>query len=132
MFGFLIGMTYAGVAHGSCGEVTSGCNVTGTNEDNNLQGTSLEDIIYGYDGNDKIQSSEGDDFVIPGNGKDIISSGKGNDVIYLQEDSKIDMIICGDGEDIILVDHVSLQVESLDIFIDCEKVGTLSISSEIK
>jgi len=117
-----------GIAYGSCGELSSGCNIDGTNGNDRLEGTYLEDLIYGRDGNDKIQAHFGDDYIVPGNGTDEIDAGNGNDVIYLQDDNEIDLIICGDGEDVILVDNIELEIDPDDILIGCERVGALKVS----
>lgn len=116
------------IAYGSCGELSSGCKIDGTDGNDQLQGTSLEDLIYGHDGDDKIQANFGNDYVVPGNGADDINAGNGNDVIYLQDDNEIDVITCGDGEDLILVDNIELKIDPDDILIGCERVGTLRIS----
>jgi len=117
-----------GIVYGSCGELSSGCVMGGTEKNDHLFGTSLEDLIYGLDGNDIIQADLGDDFILPGNGADEINGGDGNDVIYLQDDGEIDLIICGDGEDVILVDNIDLEIDPADILIGCERVGTLKVS----
>ena len=117
-----------GIAHGSCGELSSGCNVNGTDRNDNLQGTSLEERIYGHEGKDKIQAGYGDDYIDPGNGADEIDAGDGNDVIFLQDDNEVDIIICGDGNDVILVENVDLEIDPDDILVGCEQVATLRVS----
>jgi Ca2+-binding RTX toxin-like protein len=119
-----------GIAHGSCGELSSGCNVTGTDGNDNLQGTSLEDLIYGHEGKDKIQAGYGDDYIVPGNGADEINAGDGNDVIFLQDDNEVDIVICGDGNDVILVENVDLEIDPDDILVGCEQVATLRVSHD--
>jgi Ca2+-binding RTX toxin-like protein len=118
----------SGIAHGSCGELSSGCNVNGTDGDDNLQGTPLEDLIYGHEGKDKIQAGYGDDYIVPGSGADEINAGDGNDVIFLQDDNEVDIIICGGGNDVILVDNVDLEIDPDDILVGCERVATLRVS----
>ena len=40
----------------------------------------------------------------------------------------MDIIACGDGEDVILVDNIDLEIDPDDILVGCERVGTLSVS----
>jgi Ca2+-binding RTX toxin-like protein len=63
------------------------------------------DRIFGGTGNDRLFGGPGNDRINPGAGRDRVAAGAGNDRIF-SRDSQRDVIDCGPGRDLAIVDAV--------------------------
>ncbi len=70
-----------------------------------LRGGPGNDRLSGGLGNDHIFGGPGDDRITPGRGRDHVDAGPGNDRIF-SRDSQRDVIDCGRGHDVALVDRI--------------------------
>jgi len=79
----------------------------GLGSDNALGGSG-NDFVHGDNGSDSVSGGEGRDFVDGARGADRMLGGEGGDLFFdgpIGEASK-DTITAGDGNDIIIIDHV--------------------------
>ncbi len=83
-------------------------------EDDVLYGTAGDDVIHGRGGDDVIRGLRGDDVLIGGRGRDRILAGPGDDRIRARDGAR-DVVRCGPGRDVALVDAV-------DRVTGCERV----------
>jgi Ca2+-binding RTX toxin-like protein len=65
------------------------------------------DRLFGAPGNDVIFGGPGNDRIDPGSGRDHVSAGPGNDRV-LARDRQRDVIDCGPGHDVAIVDRVDV------------------------
>lgn len=63
------------------------------------------DRIFGGQGNDRIFGGPGNDRITPGPGRDHVDAGGGNDRVFAR-DGRRDVIDCGPGHDVAIVDAV--------------------------
>src|SRR5215203_2913047 len=81
----------------------------GTDGDDNLLGKGGNDVLYAHAGRDNLLGGEGKDLVDGAHGSDRMLGGGGGDWLFdgpLDEASKDDVISGGEGDDILLSDHV--------------------------
>jgi Ca2+-binding RTX toxin-like protein len=76
----------------------------GTGNDH-LSGASGNDRLSGGAGNDRLSGGSDNDRLNPGVGRDRVAAGPGNDRIF-SRDSQPDLIDCGRGHDVAIVDAV--------------------------
>ena len=77
--------------------------ISGGTGNDTLNGGAGNDRIQGGPGNDSINGEAGDDTLTGGPGRDTISGGVGNDTVDTR-DGVADLVNCGAGRDIALVD----------------------------
>ena len=77
--------------------------ISGGTGNDTLNGGAGNDRITGGPGNDSINGEAGDDTLTGGPGRDTISGGIGNDTVDTR-DGVADLVNCGAGRDIALVD----------------------------
>jgi Ca2+-binding RTX toxin-like protein len=70
-----------------------------------LDGGRGNDRLFGGPGNDRVFGGPGNDRINPGPGRDFVSAGAGNDHIF-SVDGQRDVIDCGPGRDVAIVDAV--------------------------
>jgi Ca2+-binding RTX toxin-like protein len=70
-----------------------------------LRGDRGNDRLYGGAGNDRVFGGPGNDRIDPGPGRDRVNGGAGNDRIF-SVDGRRDVIDCGPGRDVAIVDSV--------------------------
>lgn len=80
-----------------------------------LRGSNQADKIFGLGGNDKLFGLAGNDTLVGGGGKDRISGGTGNDTLQARDGEK-DVVDCGPGKDVAVVDAVETAI------VGCETV----------
>ena len=61
---------------------TSGCTITGTNDNDTIYGTDGDDVICGLGGNDLIDGRGGNDTIFGGPGDDTLHGSWGNDALW--------------------------------------------------
>jgi Ca2+-binding RTX toxin-like protein len=103
----------------------------GTRQDDRLKGTQRGDRIVGLGGDDVIRGRRGADGLAGGGGRDRIVGGPGEDALnaiggnergargkdrILARDGSADLVNCGPGRDVAVVDAVE------DGVYDCERV----------
>jgi len=70
-----------------------------------LSGASGNDRLSGGSGNDRLSGGSDNDRLNPGAGRDRVAAGPGNDRIF-SRDSRRDLIDCGRGHDVAIIDAV--------------------------
>ena len=70
-----------------------------------VRGGAGNDVLTGGAGNDDLSGGPGNDVITPGPGRDSVGAGAGNDRI-VSRDSQPDVIDCGPGRDMAIVDPV--------------------------
>ena len=79
--------------------------VIGSNAPETILGTNRADTIDGRGGNDTIKAFAGSDVLTGGTGVDRITAGAGDDRVRVR-DGRRDLVDCGPGRDIVVVDPV--------------------------
>jgi Ca2+-binding RTX toxin-like protein len=92
-----------GAGHDTVNGAGGNDSLSGGAGNDTLNGGPGNDRIQGGSGNDSINGEAGDDVLTGGAGRDTISGGTGNDTIDAR-DGVADLINCGAGHDIALVD----------------------------
>ena len=87
--------------------------ILGTRGHDVIHGSAAGDVVFTFGGDDRAYGGDGADLIDPGNGEDTVSAGRSNDHIRAYDLSR-DVIRCGDGDDVVYVDH-------LDLTLDCEE-----------
>jgi Ca2+-binding RTX toxin-like protein len=72
--------------------------------DDQVTGGAGADRIFGGAGNDTLDGGPGPDTLFPGPGSDTVMGGPGNDLIITAGDGAADVVSCGDGVDLAIVD----------------------------
>jgi Ca2+-binding RTX toxin-like protein len=111
-FGVIVGSGHADTLVGTGGPES----IFGLGGDDHLYGRGGADRIFGGLGDDWIDGGAGPDLLRGGPGSDHINGGPGNDLILAFGDGAADVVDCGDGQDVAVVDATD-QVAN-----DCEFV----------
>ena len=75
--------------------------VTGTDGDDKLTGTGGDDKMDGGAGEDVVQGEAGNDEIAGGDDPDFLYGGDGDDRFLETEDDAVDVLDCGEGEDVV-------------------------------
>ncbi len=92
-----------GAGHDSVNGAGGNDTISGGTGNDTLNGGPGNDRIQGGSGNDSINGEAGNDTLTGGSGRDSISGGEGDDTIDAR-DGVADLINCGAGHDIALID----------------------------
>lgn len=76
----------------------------GTDGHDELVGASGNDVLHGLGGSDVLLGNEGDDQLFGGTGRDRLDGGAGNDILDGGQDTDLDLLRGGLGDDVIYVD----------------------------
>jgi N,N-dimethylformamidase beta subunit-like, C-terminal/RTX calcium-binding nonapeptide repeat (4 copies) len=97
--------------------------VSGTAGGDTIRGTARADRLYGRAGDDRIFGLAGADILEGGKGTDRLWGGPGRDRI-VSRDSAQDLVVCGTGRDVAIVDLLDL------VHTSCEVVRRPPVSSD--
>jgi RTX calcium-binding nonapeptide repeat (4 copies) len=88
-----------------------GCDIAGTNADNNLTGTPASEVICGLAGNDAINGRGGNDTIKDGTGADRLYGASGNDTLNTRDRvRRNDLANGGEGADVCAVDRADRKI----------------------
>jgi RTX calcium-binding nonapeptide repeat (4 copies) len=92
-----------GLAGAGCGgdEGNGSDEVIGTDDDDKLTGTGGDDKMDGGAGEDVVQGEAGNDEITGGDDPDFLYGGDGDDRFLETEDDAVDVLDCGEGEDVV-------------------------------
>jgi len=88
--------------------------ILGTRGGDTIRGSTKADRLYGRDGDDRIFGLAGNDLLSGGLGADRLWGGPGRDRLFAQDGTR-DIVVCGPGRDVAIVD-------GLDLVYTCETV----------
>jgi hypothetical protein len=97
--------------------------VGGTPGGDTVRGTAKADRLYGLGGNDRIFGLAGADLIVGGPGADRLWGGAGADRIVARDKTQ-DMVVCGTGRDVAIVDLLDL------VHVSCETVQRPAASTD--